>query len=141
MNTRITLVLAMLSVVIGTSGCSKGAGTSSPSIDPTTSAELAKLGAPIYPNAKTEGEASIADTTENGKHKVSVDLVTTDDPQTVNAWYKTHVGPKYVYTDQSPMSVYQTENLLHVPYGKVVISPQTVDGKNGTEVLLWTRED
>jgi hypothetical protein len=139
LNVRFAIALAALAAVCGTAGCAKQGGGSAGSVDPAASAELTKLGAPVYPGAVPE-LADASDAAANGERKVDVTIVTPDDFQTVNAWYKAHVGPKYVYRGSAGSAVYETENLSKIPHGEVIISPPSASSKNETEIILSVRD-
>jgi len=139
-------LLLVLAGAVAATGCANHA-SAGPPLDPGAAAELTKAGAPPYPGAELEGDGALNDHLTSGKRHISVDLITSDDFASVNAWYKAHVGPRLVYSDQgtpdAPMAVYQFDPASlsdrDVITGKVIVDKAS-GGASGTEIILYSNQ-
>jgi hypothetical protein len=106
---------------------------------------LAKMGVPVYPNAKTK-EGAVLDVTSNGIHTEIATLESEDDFATVDGWYQSHVGgayrPAHVAMGEVKNSSYKMGDESALPIREITVSAKrdATTGKESSVILVMVKE-
>jgi hypothetical protein len=108
-------------------------------------ANLAKIGVPVYPNAKTK-EGGVLDVTSNGIHTEIATLESDDDFATVDGWYQSHVGgsyrPTHIAMGEVKNSSYKMGDESALPIREITVSAKkdSATGKESSVILVLVKE-
>jgi hypothetical protein len=114
--------------------------TVAPTPDAAEQADLAKLGVPIYPNAKTV--ARVSDVPSGATHTMLASFSTTDSFEAVDTWYRAHLPQAYQQTQtavgETRSDTYQLGDPSDLPYDKIVVqfSGDPAQGPVGTHISM-----